>query len=291
MLVDSSVALLLLVFGLGLKHGMDPDHLAAIDSLTRYNTHSNPRLSQAIGFLFSLGHGAVVIVVASLIGAFLENGRAPQWTKLSGDSISIIFLLGLGGLNLHAAWRADNGHFQMIGFRSTIFRRMLEIERPIFIVGIGALFAISFDTITQASLFSLAGAQATDWRYSLLLGVTFTLGMMAPDALNGFWIFRLARRADRRAPIASRTIGLTIGLISVSIGILELVQLLLPATGEFLEQSRLWIGVSVVAASTLGFWIAMRIPFTSPPTDPVLESEKAPDPRIGNMASQHKAER
>ena len=36
------LALLGLVFVLGAKHGLDADHLAAIDGLTRYNLRQRP---------------------------------------------------------------------------------------------------------------------------------------------------------------------------------------------------------------------------------------------------------
>ena len=39
---SDSLALVLLVFVLGLKHGFDADHLAAIDGLTRYNLRQAP---------------------------------------------------------------------------------------------------------------------------------------------------------------------------------------------------------------------------------------------------------
>src|ERR1700690_4076550 len=40
------LALVGVVFLLGLKHGLDPDHLAAIDGLTRFNAARRPGLSR-----------------------------------------------------------------------------------------------------------------------------------------------------------------------------------------------------------------------------------------------------
>lgn len=58
------LALSLLVFVLGLKHGFDADHLATIDGLTRFNARKRPGLARYCGALFSLGHGAVVVAIA-----------------------------------------------------------------------------------------------------------------------------------------------------------------------------------------------------------------------------------
>ena len=55
------LALLAVVYTLGLKHGMDPDHLATIDGIARSNAARNPRLARWSGFLFSAGHGATVV--------------------------------------------------------------------------------------------------------------------------------------------------------------------------------------------------------------------------------------
>lgn len=52
------IATLALVFMLGMRHGMDADHLAAIDGFARL------RPSRWTGVLFGLGHGLVVTVLA-----------------------------------------------------------------------------------------------------------------------------------------------------------------------------------------------------------------------------------
>lgn len=44
----------LLAVALGMRHGVDPDHLAAVDGLSRV------RPSPLKGFLFALGHGGIV---------------------------------------------------------------------------------------------------------------------------------------------------------------------------------------------------------------------------------------
>ena len=51
-------AMLVVGLALGMRHGKDPDHLAAIDGLTRIR----PRLPN--GVFLTLGHGLVVILLA-----------------------------------------------------------------------------------------------------------------------------------------------------------------------------------------------------------------------------------
>src|SRR6266853_3321655 len=63
--------LALMVFLLGLRHGMDPDHVATLDGLARHNAQTRPRLARWSGCFFSLGHGAIVTLVAAFVAASL----------------------------------------------------------------------------------------------------------------------------------------------------------------------------------------------------------------------------
>src|SRR5471032_2416426 len=56
------------VFALGLRHGADPDHLAAIDNLTRNGVSAGRRLSKFFGTLFAGGHSIMVLSIAALAG-------------------------------------------------------------------------------------------------------------------------------------------------------------------------------------------------------------------------------
>jgi len=46
----------LAVMLLGLRHGFDAGHLAAIDGMTCHNASERPALAAACGALFSIGH-------------------------------------------------------------------------------------------------------------------------------------------------------------------------------------------------------------------------------------------
>src|SRR5437868_15461734 len=96
------LALVAVVFLLGLKHGLDPDHLAAIDGLTRFNAKRKPVLSRWSGLLFSAGHGVVVTMVAVAVATVATKWQAPQWLESAGTWISIAFLTLLGMANLAA---------------------------------------------------------------------------------------------------------------------------------------------------------------------------------------------
>jgi len=72
-------ALLALAFVFGVKHGLDPDHLATIDGLARFNASRKPWLAQWAGVLFSIGHGLVVTAVAGFITIMPGQISVPGW--------------------------------------------------------------------------------------------------------------------------------------------------------------------------------------------------------------------
>src|SRR5215210_6439027 len=99
------LSLVAVVFLLGLKHGLDPDHLAAIDGLARFNAGRKPLLARWSGLLFSAGHGVVVTAVAIAVATVATEWKAPEWLEQAGVWISIGFLALLGAANLLAVLR------------------------------------------------------------------------------------------------------------------------------------------------------------------------------------------
>ena len=111
--------LILIVFALGAKHGMDPDHLATIDGLTRFNAQRRPRLARWSGCLFSLGHGLVVTAVATAAASLSSGFLAPAWLEHTSAWISIAFLAALGAGNIAAVWRTPHNKIvRNVGLRA-----------------------------------------------------------------------------------------------------------------------------------------------------------------------------
>lgn len=256
-------ALVTVVFLLGLKHGFDADHLAVIDGLTRFNSGSRPRVSRWSGLLFSAGHGLVVTVVAVAVATMASTWRVPGWIEPVGAWLSIAFLAALGGANLMAVLRTPHDEIVRIsGLRTRAFGRLTRVSHPVIIAAVGAAFAISFDTLSQAVLFSLAGANVAGWIFAAALGLIFTAGMMATDAINGLWVSGLLLRADRRAAIASRVLSSAIGGLALAIAALGAARQLHPGIDVQIELvgPTLGLGVMVFVALSwaLGLVLAAR---------------------------------
>jgi high-affinity nickel-transport protein len=178
---------------LGMRHGTDPDHLAAIDGLTRIR----PRATN--GVFFALGHGLVVILLALGAGHFL----AARFAFLGPWSLILI-----GGVNL---WRLFRGS------PNVPVTPRLVVAQPFLL---GMLLAAGFETASQLSALILAG-QTNAW----FIGAAFSLGMVIVDGLDGYLAAstqHLAATGEIRARKASRILGIIVVFFAFSLGGAEL---------------------------------------------------------------------
>lgn len=255
---DSIYPLIALAFVLGLKHGMDADHLATIDGLARFNTSAGrTRLARLCGFLFSLGHGTVVCIVAGAASTLLHRASVPAWMDDVGAGVSAFFLSLLGILNLYAVFSTPSHEMvQMVGIKGRWLGNLKCAGHPALVALVGALFALSFDTLSQAALFSATATNHGGMPYALLLAVCFMIGMMVTDAVNGIWISHLLRRTDSSARLGSRIMGITVGLLSLAVAGLGLSRHFLPEAAAWQEGRELLIGATVIAAVTGSYLLA-----------------------------------
>jgi high-affinity nickel-transport protein len=219
---SSKLLLILMAFSLGLRHGFDLDHLSTIDAITRTVRH-NPFLSKMIGILFALGHGLVVTTVSVAIGSGLI-GETPAWLEESGNWISIFFLFLFGILTLWNLFFRSAHHPLPIVKLFFLQKWLTHKSSPIFILLIGALFALSFDTFSQVGLFVLSAHSLTGCLFSGILGLVFMLGMMASDGVNGWFVSCLIRRADTTSRLISQSVGILIAVFSFTIGTLNILK-------------------------------------------------------------------
>lgn len=258
-LPDSLPALLALALVLGLKHGMDADHLATIDGLTRFNA-GRPRLARWCGTFFSLGHGAVVIGVAVLVGAATHAWVVPPWLETVGVWISIGFLAALGLVNLRAVLTAKPDEMvRPLGLKAGVLGGLQRTRNPLAMAMVGALFAISFDTVSQAGLIAVTATHFGGFGSAVGLAAVFTLGMLLVDGLNGLWIARLLRRADARARSISRAMGLAIVGLSLTLAGWSALRQFAPRLDAWGDGKELAFGIGVVVCLLTVYALALAI--------------------------------
>ncbi len=136
------------VFALGLRHGADPDHLAAIDNLTRNSFDRRPWLSRFCGTLFAGGHSIMVLSIAALVGVMGSHFQAHgALIEQIGTWISIAVLVAIAFLNLQ---QLRGGGTRLVGAKTRLLPRALrEATSPWLAIPVGLLFGFGFETSSQ----------------------------------------------------------------------------------------------------------------------------------------------
>lgn len=249
----SFLALLPLTFLLGLKHGLDADHLAAIDAMTRHNAVDRPRLARWAGALFALGHGLVMLTVSVGVALFASQWQLPDWLLTAGVWAAIVILAWLGLLNLRSALDRSDNRAGVVGLRTGLLGRVLRTSNPLAVMGVGALFALSFDTVGQAALMAGAVQNLGGWPQAMALTVAFVSGMCLVDALNGLWTASLVRRSCGHGRIASRVMAGGVGVLGLLTAAYGVATKLSPAAEAWAEGKETWLSAGFLACVALAF--------------------------------------
>lgn len=258
------IGLALVVLLLGMKHGFDADHLAAIDGLTRHNARARSQLARLAGALFSLGHGVVVVGVALgvALGASLaaQAWQAPAWLQAFGAWLSIGLLTGIAALNIAAVLRTPGDEVTpLAGWRCGVFSSLLRASNPATVMAVGLLFALSLDTLSQAALFAVAASQFGGWQPALGLALLFVAGMLLTDGINGWWLWRLIRRSDQTARVASRVMALAVAGVGLLTAALGVAYQTVPRFDAWAQGKEAWAGLAIIAIAGISFTLGQQL--------------------------------
>ncbi len=267
-------------YTLGMRHAFDADHIAAIDNTTRKLMDDGKR-PLSVGFWFSLGHSSVVFILALLLSLGIktlvgpvknDNSRLHHYTSIIGTGVSGTFLYIIAIVNIFILvgimrvfrdmrrGTYDEAtleeHLANRGLMNRILRPIMRfVTRPGQMYGVGLLFGLGFDTVTEVALLVLASAGAASglpWYAILCLPVLFAAGMCLFDTIDGTFM-NFAYGWAFSKPVRKVYYNITITSLSVAvaliIGTVELVGLLsqqLNITGRF------WIDIQNANINMLG---------------------------------------
>ncbi len=252
--------LALVVLMLGIRHGFDPDHLAAIDGLTRYNSSERPVLAKMAGLLFSLGHGLVIVPLSIYAASLAKTFDFPVWFDTFGTWVSITILLGLAVLNLLSVLGTPaHEAVQLKGWRQIFFARMLNVRHPGAMLAVGAVFALSFDTLSQASLFVVLASKYQAWHVAVIFALLFVAGMLITDGINGLFIAKLIKRSDHTARVASRVMALAVSGVSILVAVVSILSEINPTFDGWRSGKEVWLGVFIVAILVASYFVGQRL--------------------------------
>ena len=233
----------LVIYGLGLRHAVDADHIAAIDNVTR-KLMQDRRRPVAVGFFFALGHSTVVIiaaaavaVAATLLGSF---DAIKGVGGIIGTGVSAFFLLAVAAMNVlifvsvYRSYRRVRQGGTYVeedvdlllnnrGFLARIFRPMFRmVSRSWHMFPLGFLFGLGFDTATEVAMFGVSAAQAAKGipiEAIMVFPALFTAGMSLVDTTDGVLMLGAYDWAFVK-PMRKLYYNMTITLVSVVVAVL-----------------------------------------------------------------------
>lgn len=91
--LDSLPIILLAALLLGLRHAVDPDHVAAMATLVAGAPKRGARAAGTLGLTWGLGHGAMLVAVG--VPLVLVGGGAPHWLQQTADAAVALMIIGL----------------------------------------------------------------------------------------------------------------------------------------------------------------------------------------------------
>jgi high-affinity nickel-transport protein len=262
------------VFVLGMRHGADPDHLAAIDNVTRNAYAKTPLLSRFVGTLFAGGHTIMVLAISVLIGLlgtrFAAHG---QTIERIGTWVSIVVLLALAVMNVGAL---RSGSMRVAGAKTRMLpRRLREGSSALLAIPIGLLFGFGFETSSQLAAYVLVFGADAGIAGGLLVGAMFSAGMIFTDTLDSVLVHRLISFRSDRLPALMRVWIASVTILAIVVAVYQLAQIL----GWHSPVSDLTVSAALVAALVLVFayvFVRTRRPVTDVPFIAVVTSGEAP---------------
>ena len=264
----------------GLRHGVDADHIAAIDNTTRKLMQEGKR-PITVGMWFSLGHSTIVVaLIVGLIIATrtvtanipaLQSAGAVVGTLVSGSFLWIIGFINavivIGMYKIFQTLKQGKLNQQELdnllenrGFMNRFFRPLFKmISKPWHIYPVGLLFGLGFDTASEIALIAISVgigvSTSIPLYYVLILPLLFTCGMVTVDTADGI-AMRVAYGWAFLNPVRKIYYNLTVTVISVvvawAIGTIELLQVL---SNELNLDGIFWTWLNSLNFEMIGFGI------------------------------------
>ncbi len=199
MSAEIGVALLGTGLGLGLRHGIDWDHIAAISDVT--SSQKSHRRSLGMGTLYALGHAAVVVILGLL--AIWFGTLLPDWVDGFMEPAVGVTLLLLGGWLIWSMYR-NKGRLILrsrwmlvFDFVRSSYRKLPGVSKKTperldgekrreygsgASVSIGVIHGIGAETGSQALLLAAAAGATSAMAGSFLL-LAFVVGLIISNTL------------------------------------------------------------------------------------------------------------
>lgn len=222
---------------LGIRHGIDWDHIAAITDLV--GVEKNSRKGMILATMYSLGHGLVISILGTL--AILVGKSIPAWVDFWMEKFVGVTLIVLGLWLVFAIFRKHEKHMLMsrwklvftgaIRLYEWVYAKMTnspikkrEIDGRMGGLGaftVGIIHGFGAETPTQIILFSTAAGIGNLFNgfivvLSFVVGLIICTSAIAFFSTIGFIKARTNSKLFIACTYAAALYSLTIGFILIS---------------------------------------------------------------------------
>jgi nitrile hydratase accessory protein len=197
---------------LGMRHALEPDHLAALSTLL--TGERNIRKAAWLGVYWGIGHTLTLLVAGTLLVVLRADMPAMASDVLACAVVLLLVAFGFRAIYLSADQTSTgptHSHVHGAVSGSVLVDRWTLARRPLLVgavhglAGSGALTALVMATIPSM------GARLI---YLVLFGVGSTVGMAALSGLMGWPIARVGAHGA-----VARCVSLAVGCISITLGL------------------------------------------------------------------------
>jgi hypothetical protein len=204
---------------LGMRHALEPDHIAAVSTLV--SREQNGYRAAWLGVCWGIGHTSTLFVVG--LGLVLVRHEIPAGLADAFEIAVAVMLIGLGLRSvLQAAQLGSKGPTQLHRHRWIVHQhsgipahvhigRWTFARRPLLI---GAVHGLAGSGAVAALVLATLPSTASRLAYMLLFGLGSTAGMAALSGLLGWPLARLGAHEH-----VTRGISFVVGCASVVLGI------------------------------------------------------------------------
>ncbi len=230
--MTTEILLFATILLLGLRHGMDWDHLAAISDIAA--SERQPRRALVLGTLYALGHAAVVTLLGLLV--VLLDVRLPAWVDALSEPLLGVTLVLLGAWVFYALLQGNTylptqsrwmvlfnllrrGYYRARG-QAAPPSRITYTALTAWVVGM--IHGLGAETPTQLLLFA-AAAGVTSAAKGVALVLIFVAGLVISNTVIILASTYTFLRAASHARFQTALMVLT-GCLSMGLGLWVLTQ-------------------------------------------------------------------
>lgn len=206
-MIAQMLTAVVLMLALGVRHGVDPEHIAIVNAVTLRAAERRRPWPAACGLWFALGHGLVITVVAMAVVGLFDAVHMPAWVRAVGIWLPAAILLAVAVANQRELLCVRRDYRPASIKRRLLPRFLRDASSAPAVFLIGMLFAPFVDPASQAAVWGYVVGSGASFAWVALLGLLLTAAMAATCTLEAWAVVRLMQGDHTVAMARRRMVG------------------------------------------------------------------------------------